>query len=314
MTRLLLWRLKIIIPMFLFVALGVQLLLDLAPGDPARIFAGEGATPEQVELTRVRLGLDEPLPTRFFDYLGGLLHLDAGTSLATSTPVFERIALTIPATSSLLLVAMALGTGIGVAAGVIAALSHGSWLDRLLSSFAAAALAIPPFVFGLVLVVPLAIDRSLLPATGYAPLSQGVGQWLQHLVLPGFALALMPASEVMRQMRGSLIDVMSQDYIRSLRAKGISEVAVVARHGIRNAAGPCLTVLGLQVGRMLGAAVVIEKAFGIPGFGGLSFDAVVGHDFPVVQGAVLVGAVVVLMSNLAVDVLTGLLNPKERTA
>jgi len=312
-VRLIARRLLFVVPILLFVSVGVQLLLDVAPGDAATTVAGEFATPEQIAETRVRLGLDRPFIVRYVDYLAGLVRLDAGESLVSSEPVFHRIGETLSVTLSLVLVAMIIGVMVGISGGVLAALRRGSWIDHMISWCAAVALAVPPFVFGLALVVPLALDRSWLPATGYSSLSDGTWEWLRHLLLPALALALKPAAELMRQMRGALVDTMEQDFIRASRAKGLSELAVVGRHGLRNSAAPVLTILGLQLGRMLGSAVVVEKVFAMPGFGALSFDSVLSHDAPVIQGVVLVGAVIVLLSNLAVDIVSSLLNPKLRT-
>jgi peptide/nickel transport system permease protein len=294
------------------IAVVAALLLELMPGDPAVAMAGEAATPERVQMIRTEVGLDKPLWERFGSYLWGVVQGDLGSSPRTGTAVWDQMSATLPVTLSLGALAMFLAVLLGVGSGTLAALRRGQLADRAVTAMAAMMQAIPPFVVGLGLVVFLAVDRSWFPATGYVPLTQDPGLWLRHVLLPAFTLALTPAAELARQTRGALVDTLEQDYIRGVRAKGLSEAKVVCKHGAKNAATPVVTVLGMQVGRVLGGAVVVELIFGMPGFGALALNAVMTRDVVLIQGVILISALAVLLSNFVVDVSYGFFNPKVR--
>jgi peptide/nickel transport system permease protein len=300
------------IPTLVGVILVAMLLLELMPGDPARIMAGDNATPEAVEVIRQDLDLDKPVWERFGSYVWNVIQGDLGQSPGSSTPIWNRISDALPVTLSLGLVAMVIAIVIGVAAGAAAALRRGRWVDRAVTAAASVMQAVPAFVVGLALVIALAVDRSWFPASGYQPLASGVNEWLRYLFLPALALALSSAAELARQTRGALVDTLEQDYVQASRAKGMSERWVIGKHAAKNAATPVVTVAGLQVTRILGGAVVVEQIFGMHGFGSLAVNAVLTRDMVLIQGIVLVSAVGVLIVNLLVDLSYGYLNPRVR--
>lgn len=312
MLRMISRRLVATVPTLLGVTLVALLLMELMPGDPAVIMAGDQATPEAVQRIREDLNLDRPFWERFAEYVGGAVRGDLGTSPGSSTPVWDRISASLPVTFSLGAVAMVMATVGGLLVGVAAALRQGRLLDRAVTGVTSVALAVPSFVVGLALIIFFAVDRSILPATGYQPMSAGMWEWLERLILPGTALALASGAELARQTRGALVDTMEQDFIRASRAKGLSSWRVIAKHGAKNAATPVVTVAGLQVARILGGAIVVERIFGMHGFGSLAVNAVLTRDMILIQGIVLVSAVVVLLVNLLVDLSYGYLNPRVR--
>lgn len=312
MLRLVGRRVLTAIPTLLGVVLVAMLLLELMPGDPARIMAGDNATPEAIEAIREDLDLDQPAWERFGSYLWNVAQGDLGTAPGSSTPIWDRISDALPVTLSLALVAMVMAVVIGVASGGAAALRRGTWVDRGVTAAASVMQAVPAFVVGLGLVIAFAVDRAWFPASGYQPLAAGVGEWLRYLFLPALALALSSAAELARQTRGALVDTLEQDYIQASRAKGLSERWVIGKHAAKNAATPVVTVAGLQVARILGGAVVVEQIFGMHGFGSLAVNAVLTRDMVLIQGIVLVSAVGVLIANLLVDLSYGYLNPKVR--
>lgn len=313
MLRLVVRRLLITVPVLILVTMLAFALVQLTPGDPAKVAAGEFAPPEQVEAVRKSLGLDRPLHEQYLDFVTNAFRFDFGTSVQDSRPVGTIISETLPVTFSLGLLAMVFTVLIAVPAGVLAAIRKRRIADRLVSLVASVWLAVPPFVIALVLVVPLAINRSWFPATGYSGFADSPWDWFLHLLLPAITLALVSAAELTRQVRGALIDALEQDFVRTSRAKGLREWLVIGKHASRSAAPTAVTVLGLQVGRVLGGAVLVETVFALPGFGSLAVNAVVTQDLPIVQAIVLVSAIFVLFTNLLVDVTCGYLNPKLRT-
>lgn len=300
------------IPTLLGIVLLVMLLLELMPGDPARIMAGENATPATVETIRSEMRLDESPWQRYASYISGLLRGDLGQSPLSHAPVWDRISSALPVTLSLGVVSMVLAVLLGLSAGTLAALRRGRLADRAVTGAASVLQAVPPFVFGLGLVIFLAVDRPWFPAAGYAKLNESPWDWIRFLFLPAFTLALGSAAEMARQTRGALADTLEQDYIRASRTKGLPELLVIGKHAAKNAATPVVTVLGLQVGRILSGAVVAELIFGLPGFGSLALNAVLTRDLVLIQGVVLISAVGVLVSNLVVDMSYEYLNPRSR--
>jgi peptide/nickel transport system permease protein len=307
-------RLLSAIPLLFGVSLGVFALLELVPGDAARLVAGgEQATQEEVSAARDRLGLNDPFVERYVHWVGDAVQGDLGDSFTLSTSVSDALVRRIPVTASLALLSITLATVVSLTIGTLAATRPGSWFDRVVSGFAALTLALPPFVLGLLLVMAFAISRTWFPATGYArPTDDGWGQWFLHLVLPALAVSAAMIGHFTRQIRAAFVDALNQDFVRTARSKGVPWRRVVVKHAGRSAAPLIATVIGLAAGRMLGAAITVEIVFGLPGFGQLVVNAVSQRDIPVIQGAVLVTAIIVLVANLLTDVAVAWLNPRVR--
>ncbi|MFC9838799.1 ABC transporter permease [Rhodococcus sp. NPDC127530] len=313
MTRFAVQRILLVVPLLLILTLLVFLLVRASPGDPAATIAGPDATAESIAEIRTDLGLDRPLPVQYISYVTDLAKGDLGTSFTTRQPVTEMIGERLPRTLSIALLAMLLSIGLSIPLGVFAASRPGSRLDRAITAGSALAIAIPPFVFAAVLILLLALGSgALFPPGGYAPMSMGFGEWLRYATLPALALALVGLAELTRVLRSSMVEAFEQDYIRTARAKGLGRSVIVLKHAGKNAASVYLTVLGLQIGRVLGAAVIIEAMFNINGFSQLGYEAVLNRDLPTLQGVVLVSGAVVLLVNLAVDLSYGIVNPRIR--
>ncbi|MGW5147414.1 ABC transporter permease [Rhodococcus koreensis] len=307
-------RLISAVPMVLLITFVVYLLVDLVPGDAATTLAGDSASAAQIEQTRQALGLDRSLVVRYVEWLGGVLHGDLGTSLYSSQTVTQILAERLPTTLSLTLVTMTIVVIVGLPTGIAAAVRPNTLIDRVLTAASSLAMALPPFIVGLALVIPLAILNPIFPATGYQPLMDGgVLAWLQHLILPAIAIATISTAELARQTRASLVDVLNRDFIRTTRAKGLREFSVVGKHGLKNAGVPIVTVLGLQVSRVLAGAVTVEFVFALPGLGTLAVSSVFSRDVPVILGIVMVCAVFIVVVNVIVDLTVGYFNPKVRT-
>lgn len=288
------------------------LLVALLPGDAAESIAGESATPQDVQIIRERLGLDKPLFLQYFDWMGGVLTGSFGVSLRTGESVTSLILQAAPATFSLAALSIVIAIVVSIPAGTIAAFRRGSWIDRILSTFATVGIAMPSFWILMILVAIFATINPWLPATGYAPLSDGFGTWLSHLILPATALGLAVAAEMARHTRGCVIDVLSRPYIRTARARGANGWWLVRHHVVRNAAIPVITVLGLQIGHLVGGAIVVEAVAGIPGLGTMAIEAIFQREFPTIQGFVLLTGAVVVVANLVVDLAYTLINPRVK--
>jgi len=315
MARLITRRLMTAALLLVIITFLVLALVDLAPGDAATRLAGDGASPEQIQQVREDLDLDDPLLERYGRWASDAVTGDLGTSLFSSQSVSSAIGDRLPVTLSLAATALLITVVVALVLGVIAANWPHTLVDRFVTAAAALTMSLPPFVVGVLAVTVFAIQRSWLPATGYSPVADdGYAEWARHLILPGAALAAASTAELARQIRGSLIDAMRQDYVRTARAKGLTRGAIVCKHAMKNAAIPILTVLGLQVGRILGGAVTVEFIFVMPGFGQLALTAVEQQDIPMIQGVVVVSAISVLVINLLVDISYGLVNPKLRRA
>ncbi|WP_280462878.1 ABC transporter permease [Nocardia carnea] len=306
-------RLLAAIPLLLIVPLLIFLLMDLAPGDPAVVLAGENATPKRLRELRENLNLDENVFVRYLDWVGSAIRGDLGMSLWSNQTVAELLLRRMATTLSLVLFAIVLAVTIGVILGILGALRPGGVVDRGINALASVAIAIPAFWFGLVLVLLFAVTHQIFPAFGYVPISEGVVPWFQHLVLPGVALALLPAAEVTLQLRSALGQVLGSDYILNAEARGLSRASVIGKHGLKNACIPVVTVLGFRVSEVLGGAVTIEIIYNMPGLGSLAVNSVQNHDVPVLLGFVLFTTVVVILVNLLVDISYGYFNPKVRS-
>ena len=289
----------------------VALMVHLVPGDAASAIAGDDPTPEQIAEIRARLGLDRPILTQYVDWAGDALRGDFRESIVNNRPVTELITEALPATLSITMAATVVALVIGIAFGAVAGLRRGA-TDRGASIITSLGIAMPSFWIGMLLVSVFSLEFGWFPAIGYRPLTEGPLTWLKHVTLPAIALGVAMAAEIARQTRGGVIDVMAQPYIRTARAKGVSGTTLVTRHVSRNAAIPVVTVLGLQIGRLLGGVIVVELVFAVSGLGTLAVTAVSNRDFPVIQAYVVITAVVVVVLNLLVDLSYGWINPKVR--
>lgn len=316
MLRFLLQRLLALVPVLFTVAVIVFLILRLTPGDPAAVIAGNNATNEDIERIREQLGLAKPLWTQFMIWLGGVLQGDLGYSFYLGKPVTTLIAQRIEPTLSLAAGTMALAVLVAVPLGTLAAWRMGGWLDRMLSGFAVAGFSVPVFVIGYVLIYVFAIELQWLPVQGYRRLfgefSQGIGAWAYQLVLPWLSLATIYVALIARVTRASVSEALTEDYIRTARAKGVTEQAVLLRHALANAAVPIVTVIGIGIALLIGGVVVTETVYAIPGLGSLTVDAVLNRDFPVIQGVVLFFSVLYVLINLLVDLSYLWLDPRIR--
>ena len=308
----LLRRMLAVIPVMGVVALFVFLLLRLTPGDPAAILAGDNATPEQLERIRISLGLNQPLYTQFFTWVGGLLHGDLGTSLSSNQPVLKLIGQRIEPSIAVAIATIVLSVVVAVPLGVIAAWKRGTWIDRFVMGLSVVGFSVPVFVIGYVLIQIFAIDLRWLPVQGYRSIGNGFGPFFERLILPTVSLSFIYVALIARMTRASMLDVLSEDYVRTARAKGIGEAGVLLRHGLRNAAVPVMTVIGTGFALLISGVVVTESVFNLPGIGRLTVDAVLSRDYPVIQGLILLTSAVYLGVNLLIDVAYTLLDPRIR--
>ena len=280
-------------------------MLHLIPGDPVQIFAGDKPlTEERATVIRHQLGLDRPLWVQYFDYAGKALRGDLGVGLRSQRPVLDSILEALPSTVELTLSALVIATVLGVVLGVVAATSHGGLRDILSMSFALLGISVPVYFSSLLLIILFSFRLGWFPATG-----QG---GVERLVMPAVALGLASAASLARLVRSSMLEVLQQEYITTARAKGLTQRAVILRHGLKNALIPTVTLLGLQLGGLLGGAVITETIFSRPGIGRLAVDAIGNRDLPLVQGTVLFAAVVYVLINLLVDVLYAAIDPRIR--
>jgi peptide/nickel transport system permease protein len=305
-------RLLATLPVMVVVAVFVFLMLRLTPSDPAVIIAGDNATAEQVAQIRQRLGLDQPIVTQFSIWAGRLLTGDLGESFFFKKQVAELIAERIEPTLSLALLTMVLAVLIAVPLGVFAAYKQGSWLDRLVMGFSVLGFSVPVFVIGYVLIYIFAIELNWFPVQGYQWMSQGLGGWLQRLILPAVTLSVIYVALIARITRTSVLEVMNEDYIRTARAKGQTELRVLVRHALANAAVPIATVIGLSIALLIGGVVVTESVYTIPGLGRLTVDAVLARDYPTIQAVILVFSFVYVLINLVVDLAYTIFDPRIR--
>jgi len=308
----LLRRVLAAIPVMGVVALFVFLLLRLTPGDPAAILAGDNATPEQLERIRISLGLNQPLYTQFFTWVGSLLHGDLGTSLSSNQPVLKLIGQRVEPSIAVAIATIVLSVVIAVPLGVIAAWKRGTWIDRFVMGLSVVGFSVPVFVIGYVLIQIFAIDLRWLPVQGYRSIGNGFGPFFERLILPTVSLSFIYVALIARMTRASMLDVLGEDYVRTARAKGIGEAGVLLRHGLRNAAVPVITVIGTGFALLISGVVVTESVFNLPGIGRLTVDAVLSRDYPVIQGLILLTSAVYLAVNLLIDVAYTLLDPRIR--
>ncbi len=305
-------RILMTVPVIAVVAVVVFGLLYLTPGDPAMVIAGDQATVQEVARIRVSLGLDRPPYERFGIWIWQVLHGDLGESIFSGEPVGRLIAQCLGATLSLLVMSVVIAVGAGVPLGVMAAWKQGRAADRALTIFTVVGYSIPIFVAGYILAYVFATRLHWFPVEGFAPPSEGVGPFLLRLVLPSVTLSIVYATLIASVTRTSMLDVLSQDYIRTAAAKGVPERDILFRHALKNAAVPIVTIIGSGIATLIGGAVIVEDVFAIPGLGRLTVDAILHRDYPIIQGVVLLSSASYVLINLAVDLCYTVLDPRIR--
>ena len=312
MTVYIMRRLLMLIPVLLVVGVVVFTLVHLTPGDPAAVILGQSATAEQIEQLREQLGLNEPLPIQFAQWLGGVVRLDFGESLFLGMPVTEALMQRAQPTLQLTRYALLIQIGIGVPAGILAAVNRNSIIDRTLMLASISGAAIPTFFLGILLILIFAVALRWLPSGSYVPLTENPAEHFQGMILPAFALGFSAAGLLARLVRSSMLDVLSEVYVRTAWAKGVPGRSVILGHALRNALIPALTVVGASMGALLGGAVVTETVFTIPGMGRLVVQSIARRDFPLIQGAIMIIAGIYVLVNLLVDILYVYVDPRIR--
>jgi peptide/nickel transport system permease protein len=292
----------------------VFLLLRLLPGDPAVVLAGGQATPEAVESIRQSMGLNEPLPVQYAMWLGQVARGDLGKSIFTQIPVSTLLGQRIPATLTLAVIGFFLSTTLALILGLIAALKQRSPVDWFISGFAGASLSIPNFWLGILMILVFSVTLGWLPPGGRGDFSSDAGHALKSIIMPAIALSLPGAMALSRLVKATMLEVLYEDYVRTARAKGVSPHSVVVRHALRNALIPLVTALGIESGRLVGGAVIIEAVFGWAGIGSLMLTAISSRDYTVVQSSLLILVMFIILVNLLVDISYGFIDPRVRAA
>lgn len=305
-------RIAATIPVLFIVGLFIFGLLFIAPGDPAAIMAGEQATEQDLVQIRQELGLDRPFLVQFYDWSSNVAQGNLGRSIFSKQPVSELIAQRLEPTVVLMLMTIVISVFIGVPTGVIAAFKNGGRLDTFVMSASVLGFSIPVFVVGYLLAYVFALQLGWFPAQGYIPLSEGVWPAVHSLVLPAFTLSGVYSALIARTGRAAMLEILSQDFIRTARAKGVSKGKILFVHALRNCGVPILTVVGMGVALLIGGAVVTETVFSIPGLGRLVVDAIMQRDYPVIQGVVVFFSVLYVLVNLAIDLLYTVVDPRIR--
>ncbi|WP_439573560.1 ABC transporter permease [Phreatobacter sp.] len=305
-------RLAATVPVLFTVAVMVFLMLRLTPGDPAAIIAGDNASTQQILEIRQKLGLEQPILQQFFIWLGNLFRGDLGESFFFRKTIVELISERIEPTLSLAVLTIVLAVVIAIPLGVLAAYKQGTWIDRVVMGFSVIGFSVPVFVIGYLLVYVFAIKLGWFPVQGYQRIGNGVGPWFRSLVLPALTLSVIYVALIARMTRTSVLEVLSEDYIRTARAKGQTEMKVLFAHALKNAAVPIATVVGIGVALLIGGVVVTESVFSIPGLGRLTVDAVLARDFPVIQAIILAFSFVYVLINLIVDLSYTIFDPRIR--
>jgi peptide/nickel transport system permease protein len=312
MAEFVLRRLLAAIPVLFLVSLIAASIMQLVPGDPAAIIAGQSASDADVARVREALGLDRPFIERLWDWYVGIAHGDLGQSLLLNRPVTQAIAERVPVTLALAGFALFLTIALGVPCGVIAALRPNTWIDQAVLTFALLGVSVPNFWLSLMLIVLFGVILDWLPAGGYIPFGDDPIGWARCLILPGFSLALLQVGLLARITRSTMLEVLRQDYVRTARAKGLPVLMVIGKHALKNVMIPVITVIGISFGLLLSGSVVIETVYSIPGMGRLLANAIFGRDYPVIQGGLLLTAAVLVGLNLVVDLLYALLDPRVK--
>ena len=316
MLQFLLRRILAVLPVLFVVSLVVFLILRLAPGDPAAVIAGNSATNEDIAKIQVQLGLDRSIPVQYGIWMGNVFRGDLGFSYYLNKPVTELIAQRVEPTLSLAFGTVILALLIAVPLGTVAAWRMGGWLDRLLSGFSVAGFSVPVFVIGYLLIYLFAIRLEWLPVQGYktlfGPRSVGVWDWMRQLILPWMTLAMIYVALIARVTRASVSEALTEDYIRTARAKGLARSRVILRHALPNAILPVIAMIGIDIGIFMGGIVVVEGVFGWPGIGQLAWQAIQRVDIPIIMGVTLVSACAIVLGNLLADLVVPLVDPRIR--
>jgi peptide/nickel transport system permease protein len=305
-------RILATIPVMAVVAIFVFALLYLSPGDPAAIIAGDTATVDDILRIRAKLGLDQPVYIQFGEWVWRLMHGDLGISIFTNLPVAKLIQQRLEPTVALSVATLIVSIAVAIPMGVLAAWKAGSWIDRVVMVFAVLGFSVPVFVLAYILIFVFAIWADILPVQGYVSITSGLWPFLSHIILPSAALGMIFAALIARITRASMLDVLSQDYIRTAQAKGLSNQQVLIGHALKNAAVPIVTIIGIGVALLIGGVVVTETVFAIPGLGRLTVDAILRRDYPIIQGIILVFSGAYVLVNLLVDLSYTLIDPRIR--
>jgi peptide/nickel transport system permease protein len=314
LLRFLTRRLLGTVPVLVILSIGVFLMLHLTPGDPVQIMLGQDASPSAIAALRAELGLDQPLPIQYVRWMGNVMRGDLGRSIRTNQPVTEAIVSRLPVTIELSLWSLLLSLAIGLPAGVVAVTRRNSGVDLASTGLALVGISLPSFFLGILLILVFALWLRWVPPSGYTPFLQDPLQNVKQMFMPALALGAALAGIIARLTRSSLLEVLGTDYMRTARAKGLSDGSSVIGHGLKNALLPVVTVIGLQVGALLGGAILIETIFALPGIGRLAVDSIFARDFPIVQGVVLFLALVRVVANLVADLLYARLDPRIANA
>jgi len=300
------------VPVILIISILAFLLLSLLPGDPAIIIAGEQASPEAVEHVRQQLGLDRPFLQQLAIWLLNLAQGNFGSSLILNQSVLSAVGERLPVTLSLAALSIAVTIPVGVFLGSLAAYYRQSWIDAGVMTFALLGVSIPAFWIAILGIILFSVRLGWVPSSGFTPISQGVGPWLSSVILPALILSLFQIGFLARMTRSAMLDVMGQDFIRTARAKGLSEWRTVSKHALRNALILIITATGILLSTAIGGSVVIEQVFALPGIGRMVVQAILARDYPLVQGTMLIFGFTFVLINLIVDVLYTLADPRVR--
>jgi len=308
----LLKRIFALVPVLLLVSVFVFLLLRLTPGDPAAILAGDAATTEQLERIREAMGLNEPILTQYFTWMGKIMQGDLGVSLISGVPVLDMVSQRIGPTISIAVLTIIIAVLVAIPMGVVAAWRHRSWADYLVMSFSVFGFSVPVFLVGYVLLLIFSVNLGWLPVQGFKPISSGLGGFLERAILPALTLASIYIALIARMTRAAMLDVLGEDYIRTARAKGVSDRRLLFVHALKNAAVPVVTIVGTGFALLISGVVVTESIFNIPGIGRLTVDAVLARDYPVIQAMILLTSALYVFVNLLIDLSYTLFDPRIR--
>lgn len=310
MLRILVSRLMQTIPVLILVSIVVFSITMLLPGDPAYTVLGDFATDEQRQQISEQYGFDQPIPVQYVKWGERVLTGDFGRSIRTKEPVLDLLMQRLPVTVELAILSILIAIAVGIPLGVVAAIKHNTFVDTATSFLAMASLAIPNFWAGILLIILFTMVLGWLPPSGYVPFLEDPIENLRLMIMPSLTLGTALAALIMRQTRASMLNALGQDYVRTANAKGLSEIRILTRHVLRNALIPVTTVVGLQIGKILGGAVIVESIFSMPGMGRLVVESIFSRDFPVIQISVLLIVVLIIIVNLAVDLIYTLLDPR----